>query len=97
MATGKITKGDKKRGKKIAGHMVWQNEDNSIEVSKEMVEKCGSVKAALRELATKAGFKFDPDWTVQQLGKNCWILPKESNLQTRWGTTPHLLTPKTLL
>ena len=69
MATGKITKGDKKRGKKIAGHMVWQNEDNSIEVSKEMVEKCGSVKTALRELATKAGFKFDPDWTVQQLGK----------------------------
>jgi len=34
-----------------------------------MVEKCGSVKAALRELATQAGFKFDPDWTVQQLGK----------------------------
>ena len=69
MATGKITKGDKKRGKKIAGHMVWQNEDNSIEVSKALVEECGSVKAALRKLADKAGFKYDPDWTVQQLGK----------------------------
>lgn len=69
MATGKITKGDKKRGKKIAGHMVWQNEDNSFEVSKEMVEQHGSVKAALRSLAKEVGFKFDPDWTVQQLGK----------------------------
>lgn len=69
MATGKITQGDKKRGKLIAGHMVWQNEDNSIEVSKEMVETHGSVKAALRELAKKAGFEFDPNWTVQQLGK----------------------------
>ena len=69
MATGKITKGDRKRGKKIAGHMVWQNEDNSIEVSKALVEECGSVKAALRKLADKAGFKYDPDWTVQQLGK----------------------------
>ena len=66
---GAITKGDKKRGKKIAGHMVWQNEDNTIEVSKEMVEKCGSVKAALRELAEKAKFKYDPNWTTQQLGK----------------------------
>ncbi len=69
MVTGKITKEDKKRGKLIAGHMVWQNEDNTIEVSKEMVEKHGSVKAALRELANQAGFQFDSEWTVQQLGK----------------------------
>ncbi len=69
MATGSISKDDKKRGKKIAGHMVWQNEDNSIEVSKAMVEECGSVKAALRKLSDQVGFKYDSDWTVQQLGR----------------------------
>jgi len=69
MATGSISKDEKKRGKKIANHMVWQNVDNSIEVSKELVEKCGSVKAALRKLSNEVGFQYDESWTVQQLGK----------------------------
>ena len=68
----------KSRRKCIKKRFLWQleklqkvtrKEANSIEVSKALVEECGSVKAALRKLAEKAGFKFDPDWTVQQLGK----------------------------
>lgn len=69
MATSSISQEEKKRGKKIANHMVWQNADNSIEVSKALVEECGSVKAALRKLSDEIGFKYDSGWTVQQLGK----------------------------
>mgnify|MGYP003435003582 CR=1 FL=1 len=56
---------EKKRKKNCKPYGV----DNSIEVSKELVEKCGSVKAALRKLSDEVGFQYDESWTVQQLGK----------------------------
>lgn len=77
MATGSITNGEKKRRKIIAGHTVCQNMDNSIEVSQELIDECGSVKAALRKLSQEVGFNYDPDWTVQQLGRKLLVYAEE--------------------
>ena len=66
MATPVVTTKTYKEKAVIGGVTVWQNSDNSIEISD---TNYPSVKAGLRDLSEKAGFKYDPDWTVQQLGK----------------------------
>ena len=58
-----------KRKATIAGYDVWQNSDNSIDVSPSLASQYKTVKDALRGLSQKAGFEYDPNWTVQQLGK----------------------------
>lgn len=77
MATGSITNSEKKREKTIAGYTVCQNMDNSIEVSKELIDECGSVKAALRKLSKEVGFNYEHDWTVQQLGRKLLVFAEE--------------------
>ena len=66
MATPVVTTKTYKEKAVIGGVTVWQNSGNSIEISD---TNYPSVKAGLRALSEKAGFKYDPDWTVQQLGK----------------------------
>ncbi len=66
MATPVVTAKTYKAKADIGGVTVWQNSDNSIEISD---TNYPSVKAGLRALSEKAGFKYDAGWTVQQLGK----------------------------
>lgn len=69
MAKEFLTGKSYKRTATIAGYRVWQNDDNSIDVSESLSSQYPTVKAALRGLAEKVGFEYDPKWTVQQLGR----------------------------
>lgn len=50
----------------IGEYIVRRLENGSIETFRDYGK--GNVKAALREIAEKIGFPFDPNWTNQQLG-----------------------------
>ena len=65
-ATPVITSNTYKEKAVIDGVTIGVNSNNSIEISN---ADFPSVKEGLRCLAEKAGFKVDPKWNTQQLGK----------------------------
>lgn len=50
----------------IGGYVIQVRESGSIETYRHFE----NTKAALREIAEKIGFEYDPEWTTRQFGSN---------------------------